>query len=299
MASERTDILVVGSDSMVGKVLIPCLREGGKNVIGTTRRREVVNENNLFLDLSMDTGDWTAPESAGVAVVLAGVTKILECQKNPRLTRRVNIQGIVDLIDNLASKGIFIIYLSTNQVFDGSKPYRKPEEPLSPITEYGRQKAEVELQIKKNWKDSVSILRATKIFDTEVPLFNEWVESMRAEKVIHPFSDMVLAPITLECTVSALKKLIDKKMPGIFQLSGSRDFSYSEVAYMGADTLNLDRKLIKPIPVKKSAHHTEKLMKHTTLNVDKLRDSTGIEPPASEWVIQRIFRRMDTGKGDR
>lgn len=291
MDTSRESVLIIGSDSMIGRALIRDLMENGQHVIGTTRRRKRVNDHNLFLDLSMEPGRWTVPESARAAIVLAGVTKIMECKENPIPTRMVNVQGVVDLVQNLVAKNIFVIYLSTNQVFDGSKPYRRANEPLTPITEYGRQRADVETKI-RHWTTSAAILRATKIFDSDVPLFRTWVKNMSADKVIHPFSDMVVSPIPLGCVISVLRIMISKKMPGVFQVSGNKDISYSDVAYLGADVLNLDPGLIQPISARRSTDFTEEIMKHTTLDMSQLREKIGVEPPDSEDVIKNIFIHM-------
>ena len=79
-----------------------------------------------------------------------------------------------------------------------------PEEPLSPITEYGRQKAEVERRISK-LGSSVSIVRFTKILGQVYPLFSSWLKTLQENKPIHPFSDMYMAPVDLVEPVEASK----------------------------------------------------------------------------------------------
>lgn len=292
MEYKKSRILVIGSDSMIGRELISYLTNAGEDVIGTTRRKEKVSEKNLFLDLSQNSKGWPSPESVKVAIICAGITKVAECQRDPKRTKRINTDGIIRLIRSLVIDKTFIIYLSTSQVFDGSKPFRKPDDPLSPITEYGRQRAEVEAQIGQ-WKESVAIIRSTKIFDKQVPLFQEWVRKMRLGKVIHPFSDMTVAPIPIETMISLLRIIIEKQTTGVYQISGNRDIFYHEAAYMGAELLNLDKKLIQPVLSSQSIEYTENVVKFTSLKTDKIRDTFGIEPPNVEWTIKRAFDHIN------
>ena len=142
---------------MIGHALMSHLQQRGKPTIGTTRRREILDNNHIYLDLSKNLEDWSCPQQASVAVICAGITKTNDCKKNPEQSSQINIQGVSSLVNNLIHGDFFVIYLSSNHVFDGSSPFRLPEDPTSPITEYGRQKAEAEKQISV-FENSISIV---------------------------------------------------------------------------------------------------------------------------------------------
>ena len=182
--------------------------------------------------------------------------------------------------------------MSTSAVFDGSKSFRKAEETLSPITEYGKQRADVESHL-SCFADSVTILRATKVVGSTVPLFREWSARLRANKSIHPFSDMTLAPIPLKYVVSVLKMIIDRRTNGMFQLSGDRDLSYKEVAFMEAEYLGLKTELIQPIMASQYDGYKEPVIKYTTLDMERLKNLFGIIPPKSEWILHQIFSILE------
>ena len=293
MDIEKPNILVVGSDSLIGRELITYLRQAGDSVIGTTRRQASISQNNLFLDLSDGFRQWQCPPGIKVAVILAGITDIAECQNNPAWTKKINQERIIDLISLLVSQGVYVIYISTSAVFDGTKPFRKPLDFTSPTTEYGKQKVVVETAIQQ-WKDSVAILRVTKIYGDpkEVFLFRDWIKHLREGRCIYPFSNMTVAPISSAGIVSVLRILIDRKLPGIFHLSGNRDISYEEVAYLGADLLKLDKKLIQPIPAEQAERYIGVVLKYSSLDMDTLREVIGLNPPDVEWVITNVFSQI-------
>lgn len=263
-------------------------RSSGMRVVGTTRRPGNVSESTLFLDLSDSVEEWSCPWPVTVAVVCASVTKLDECRRDPERSALVNVCNTSVLIRELVAKNAFVVFLSSSNVFDGSVPYRSPDDPLSPITEYGRQKAEVEQQI-RSFGDSVSIVRMSKVLGPEFPLFAVWKQALRKGEAIPPFEDMTLAPIPLRCVISVLSLVCDLRLTGVLQVAGSRDVSYAEAALVGAKALGADPGLVQPVKASESNRFKEPWQKHTTLNVDRLRAKLGIEVPDVEWTIETAF----------
>ncbi len=288
--------LVVGSDSLIGGALIAHLLRAGERVVGTTRRHEAVDESHLFLDLSQDLAKWRCPLPIAVAVVCAGVTSLDACRRDPVATAHINVQGVSALVKNLVARGSFVIYLGTNQVFDGSVPYRLPDDPVTPVTEYGRQKAEAERQIRQ-LGDSLVIVRFTKVLGPTNPLFSAWSEALRNGKPIQAFSDMYMAPVPLSCAISVLRLVADLRLPGILQVSGGRDISYAEVACLGARLFGVGENLVQPIRSSQSGLYAEPVLENTTLNIDRLRAVLGFEPPDVQWTAETAFAKAEALAG--
>lgn len=259
--------------------------------MGTTRRLDSVGKSMVYLDLAADVENWICPMPITVAYLCAGLNNLESCRKNPRESASVNVHGIAALADLLVGNGAFVIYLSTNQVFDGSVPHHLPDEPVSPVTEYGRQKAEVERQISQ-WGDCAAIVRLTKIIESPFPLFSRWADSLEKEKVISPFVDMSMAPVPLNCGISILRIVADLRLPGILQVSGEEDISYAEAACLGARLLGFDVGLVKPITVLESGNYIEPVPANTTLNIDRLKHILGIVPPDVRWTIMQAFKSL-------
>ncbi len=284
-------ILIVGSNSLIGEAFLDHLSLSGINAIGTTRRKASIGRSQIYLDLSENTKSFQYPESIDTAVICAGVTKIEECRRNSKLSYVINVKNTLELIKKLVTRGAFVIYLSSNQVFDGSIPYRMPEDPVSPVTEYGRQKAEVERKISQ-WGDSISIVRFTKVLGPKDPLFSQWSEALRNGESIRPFSDMFMAPVPLSCAVSVLKIIMDLRLSGITQVSGKQDIPYLEAACLGARLLGFDVGLVKPITLLESESYMEPIPANTTLNIDCLKHILGIVPPDVRWTIKWAFKSL-------
>src|SRR5581483_1941068 len=96
------------------------------------------------------------------------------------------------------ARGIHVLFLSTNQVFDGRVPYVAADAPNSPVSEYGRQKASVE-----------TALRA------RMALIDGWIADLSAGRAIRAFGDMKLAPTPIDLVCEAIARLLEDRATGI------------------------------------------------------------------------------------
>jgi dTDP-4-dehydrorhamnose reductase len=279
--------LVVGADSMIGKALLEDLRRSGRPALGTTRRRDGASRDTLYLDLAQFPDDWQCPP-VSVAYVCAAVARIEACWRDPAGSARVNVQGTSRIISRLVSQGAFVVFLSTNQVFDGSKAQRRTDEPTCPRTEYGRQKAEAE-RLALAAGPRVAVVRLTKVFGENIPLFAGWAEALRRGEEIRPLADMWMAPVPVSCVVSALRRVGEQQRSGTIHVSGARDLSYSEAACLGARALGERITLIRPMTAREAGLPGEPPPRHTTLETETLWQSCGIAVPPVEWTVRTAF----------
>jgi dTDP-4-dehydrorhamnose reductase len=106
-----------------------------------------------------------------------------------------------------------------------------------------------------------------------------WVAALRDGKVIHPFSDMVMAPVSLESVVEVLAGLGDRWLPGVVQVSGAEDVIYEEAARYVAGRLGAAASLVQPIKARSSGIPFESIPAHTTLDTGRLTAETGWRAP--------------------
>ncbi len=278
MSCNETDrILIVGGDSLIGQALDDCWTRKGKRVLKTSRRENALSETCFSLDLERDISSWRPPSSVSVAYLCVAISSLEECQKNSLQTALVNIHNTIKLAEILVSNGIHVIFPSSNRVYDGSCPFQKADNPTCPKTEYGRQKAEVERQLLA-FPESVSIVRFTKIIHSNLPLLKGWIKLLQNGEGIHPFSDMVMSPISLSFAVNVLSRIAETGAMGITQVSGERDVTYEEIARFIARHMCADYNLVQPVKAQKGGLQHEDIPSHTTLDVTRLQMALGLHP---------------------
>ena len=87
------------------------------------------------------------------------------CNKHPDIARKVNIDGAVNVAEACRQYGSKLVFISTEQVFNGNKepgPYSENDTPV-PDTVYGQNKLEAEGKLKEIL-DELWIIRFTWLF---------------------------------------------------------------------------------------------------------------------------------------
>jgi dTDP-4-dehydrorhamnose reductase len=280
-------ILLVGKDSQIGSYFFnhyPGIS------IGTTRRKDEQSRDSksLFLDLSDDISQWLPPDNIHCAIILSAVTSIDVCKSDMQLSRFINIDQTIKLIKILKEDNIFIIFPSTNLVFNGDTPFQKSDDIRTPVTAYGKMKAEMETFILENHIQG-SIVRFSKIISPDNKLIISWIHNLKTGIKIYPFYDMYLSPIPISIVCNVLYQIAEKHLPGIIQVSGNEDISYADLAFYISRKLGYDYNLIEPVSWRNSGIDLETVPLHTTLNTARLRDELGISIPDICTTIDLIL----------
>lgn len=253
--------LIVGGDGTLGSALRRA-PECPAEVAYTSRRG---GDGALRLDLAASPDTWELPARITGAVLCAAITSIDACEKDPAGTRAINVTATAELARRIAERGGRCVFLSTNQVFDGSRPFRQETEPPCPVTKYGRQKAEAEAELLAGGH---CVLRLTKVFAAVPKLFRTWREQLLSSATIRPFDDMVFSPVGILTAARAIWELSVEQAAGVVHLSADADLAYSTVAQRLAARLGVSPELVHPTTTA-AAGLTAAVPRHTTLAVTR------------------------------
>jgi dTDP-4-dehydrorhamnose reductase len=283
--------LIVGGDSEIAGATATHLISRGHDVVATTRRPEQVAADHPFLDLARPAADWPIPDGITAACLCAAIARLNDCARDPTGSAQVNITGITTLADKLLARGIPVLFLSTDKVFDGSRAHVPAETPPCPVSEYGRQKAAAEAALVARMRDGApaAILRLAKIVSPGMDLLRQWIAQLSAGEPIRAFHDMQMAPTPVALVAEAIQQLLTAPQPGIVQLTGPRDIAYSEVALYLAEKLGADPGLVETVSAYSAGLPAGSTALHTTLDSSALRERFGLTAPDAATVIDELF----------
>jgi dTDP-4-dehydrorhamnose reductase len=282
--------LIVGGDSEIGSALLKHLSTPDQNVVSTTRRRELSGADRLYLDLAAPPESWDLPSGLQSVCVTAAVARLAACAADPVGSAAVNVSGTIKLFEKLAASGTHAVFLSTNQVFDGSIPNVAADAATSPISEYGRQKAEAEIALKALIAGGVpiAILRLAKVLGPEMPLLRNWIDALTRGEAVRAFHDMTMAPTPMQLVVDAIAKIMRDRARGVFQLTGPVDASYVEIARHLADRIGADPGLVQEVSAHSVGLPEGCTPRYTTLDSSFLRKAYGLAVP-DVWQAIETF----------
>ncbi len=162
---------------------------------------------------------------------------------------KVNVDGTRNIAEICKERGIHLIHVSTDFVFDGKKetPYVE-DDPTSPIEWYGETKAIAE-QVVKDSGASYSIVRLAYPYRAHFDLKPDLVKKIRAGlesgKLYPQFSDSMITPTLIDDIARAFDKLIELKPNGIFHTVGSDSVSPYTLAKKVASAYGFDPSVVK------------------------------------------------------
>lgn len=242
----QADILLIGGEGFIGSAFQSYCQQQGLKVVATTRKKLT---DSWYFDLENSSTFDNFIEKirhSGIkqVVFLAGITNNQSCLKDEVLSELLNVVNTNKLLSLLDGAGIFTIFLSSSQVFDHQTAFIQWDSEYSPTNRYGEQKVSVEKYIKAQ-RLNVAVVRLSKVISEDFPLFLKVIEQAKQRQTITLFSDYCAAPISLSYVCRYLLAIVELQKKGIYQLSGSDDLSYADMAKQLLTCLNLKADIIE------------------------------------------------------
>lgn len=159
----------------------------------------------------------------------AAMSRSPECQANPALARRMNVDVTAQLAELCAD--IPFVFLSTDLVFDGTKGNYAETDPVNPISVYGETKVAAEQIVQAHPRHLIFRLAINGgISPTGDRGFNELMRlSWRRGQMTNLFTDEFRCPIPAVVTARAIWELVNRKQTGLFHLGGAERLSRYEI----------------------------------------------------------------------
>ncbi len=221
-------ILIVGSTGNIGSALVNKLTKHSDYKPVETRRNNLKKDHEYF-DFSKKININFSKYSH--LVIAAGITKIKECEDNEAFSYKVNVSSTIKLIKNAQDQNCYIIFLSSNNVFDGKYPNYKFNDETCPNNVYGKHKVLVEEYLQTNNFNNSCVLRLTKVLKSQNNSFIEkWEEDANNLGYFNVLKNYLFSPISLDDVTNSILECIKFKKNGIFQKGGTSELSYLDYA---------------------------------------------------------------------
>lgn len=143
-------IIVTGATGLLGRaVLAELSRCRDFDALGTGFRRATGDIVRLDLLDAVAVRDLFARERPRAIIHAAAERKPDVSENDPAATRALNVEATRTIADAARSIDAWVVYLSTDYVFDGSSPPYRPDSTPNPLNFYGRSKLEGEEVVRR------------------------------------------------------------------------------------------------------------------------------------------------------
>ena len=159
-------ILITGASGQLGGYL---LREASRRGLAVTAWSGTKTGSLLGCPLTpvpLEDQDLVADSfrklRPNVVIHAAALASVAECRQDHERAVLVNCKSVALLSQLCSETGARFIHLSTDLVFDGSKPPYREEDPVTPLSVYGRTKVLAE-GAALQWSSRACVLRLSQI----------------------------------------------------------------------------------------------------------------------------------------
>lgn len=280
MYKDSPKVMVIGGTGLVGNALLRTWTARGAQVAAATYH---CHASGGFLQLDMqDENKVRALLEAhrpSVVAVPAANPFVDYCELHPEETRKVNVDGTLNVARACRDLGARMIFYSSDYVFDGVKGSYTEEDAPNPINEYGRQKAEAERGVLAADPRNL-VLRTSGAYGWQWEPKNFVLQvraNLSAGKPMR-VADLRYNPTYVENLAEITAGLVAAGASGIFHAVGADEIARDEFARRAARAFGLDESLIQTVPAAEFKSPTPR-PKQSSLMTDKVRRLLPACPP--------------------
>ena len=290
-------VLLTGASGQLGAYLLRELSERCHDIIAWSGSGSGQLEGVPLRPVNLVNSDHVAgafrESRASVVIHAAAMAGVADCYGAAERARRINTGGTAVLAELTARSAARLVYVSTDLVFDGERGgYRETDSP-SPLSIYGRTKAEAEPAVLAAPRSVV--VRVSLLFGptrTGRPsFFDQQVAALRDGRRVNLFEDEWRTPIAMTTAASALVTVAESDYVGMLHLGGPERISRYDMGRRLATCLGADSSLLVPT-LRASAPFAEPRPRDTSLNSSQWRELFPRQPwPDFESAIAGMSTR--------
>ena len=287
--------LVTGSAGLVGRQVIKDLLQSHKDVIScycySTPEGGIATPLDLSnIDMTSQVIQQAKPD---VIIHLAAMTNVDQCETEKDLATKINAKATAIIAEQAAKLGSFLVYVSTDYVFDGERGMRKESDLTGPINQYGISKLQGEKAVQENATEWC-IARTSTPYGIHpkkktFPIFV--AENLMAGNQVDVITDQYTSPVYVPNLSRMLIEIGSKKITGILHVGGATRISRYEMAEMVAEKLNLDKKLLHPTNMG-AMHWVAKRPKDTSIDISEAASILKEKPIGVEKGLGLLIKEM-------
>jgi len=266
-------LLVTGATGLVGREVVSAAVQRGHTVYAGWHERRPEAGTPVKLDIA-DSGSVrnAFDVSPDVVVHLAALTDVDKCEANEPMANELNCLATESIAREAAARGVYMVFVSTDYVFDGDRGlYAEDDEP-QPVNKYGWSKLRGEQAVEAASGNSciarISTPYGVHPFRSSFATF--LAGKLAAGEEVRVASDQFTSPTyTIDLSL-AIIEIAERRIAGVLHVSGSERCSRLDFATALAERLSLDKLLIKPVLMNEIPWKAPR-PRDSSLNVDKAK----------------------------
>lgn len=292
-------ILITGANGFLGFYLVQHLLNKGHEVIATGKGEERLpfGDRPGYAYVQMDFTDPFRVHDVfeqvhpDVVVHAGAMTKPDDCEQHQWAAYVTNVEGTLNVLLNAEEYQAFVVFVSTDFVFDGSTGMYTEEQQRAPINFYGRTKVEAEdavMEYDGDW----AIVRTVLVYGKPqvgrqniLTIVKQKLERGEEYSVV---DDQVRTPTYVEDLAEGISRIIEQKATGIFHISGEEVLTPYQMSIQLVEQLGLPASLLRRVTAD-SFTQPARRPAVTGFDITKAKERLGFRPVTFKEGLRRMM----------
>lgn len=280
---KKMNVLIVGKNGQLGKTLVDMLANDKNHSFFFT------NHDELDICVEEDVFNYINDNKIDIVINCAAYTNVRESEnKDNPLPLMVNEMAVKYLAESIRHRGGFMIHISTDYVYDGTKntPYVETDA-VNPLNMYGSSKClgEANLDLDKD-----IIIRTSWLYSDYGHNFVDTIINLsKVKKEIEVVFDQVGTPTYARDLAKVIIKFIDNPKGGIYHYSNEGVCSWYDFAKEILEITNSEC-IVKP---SKTSFEDLKRPSYSVLDKSKIKHVLSVNIPYWKDSLRTMLTKIN------
>jgi dTDP-4-dehydrorhamnose reductase len=286
-------LLITGASGLYGSKLAQIATNKGHDVYalhsehtakyGTPIQADITNKNLIQQQLETIQPD--------VIIHAASMTDVDKCELNKELAWKINVEGTRNITQTAHKNRSYLMFISTDYVFDGERGCYKETDQPSPLSYYAYTKLAAE-KIVQSATDQFCIARPSVIYGATPAAgkvnFALWIlNKLHSKEKANLFVDQWNSPTLNTSMAEMTLETAERRLTGVFHLSGATRISRFDFAKALAKIFDLDSSFLLPTETKNMSFPAKR-PKDSSLDTSKAMQILANRPLKIEEALKRL-----------
>jgi dTDP-4-dehydrorhamnose reductase len=226
----------------------------------------------------------------------AALANMDDCEIQPELAQRLNAELPAVIARETADRGIRMVQISTDAVFDGTRGNYSEEDVPNPLSVYARTKLEGEGAVLA--ASSQAIVARVNFYgwssSGDRSLAEFFFNNLQARNPMNGFEDVLVCTLQVNQLAEILLEMLEKELSGRYHVMSSQQISKYHFGVALAQKFGFDPGLIRPISVKDAGLSAQR-SPNLTMNTAKLAAALGRTLPDIDSGLERLYQLYADG----
>jgi dTDP-4-dehydrorhamnose reductase len=230
-----------------------------------------------------------------VVVHAASLTDVDKCENNKKLAWKINVEGTRNVAEQAKKNQAFLTYISTDYVFNGEKGRYIETDTPDPVNYYGLTKLNAENAVKK-FAEEYCVARPCVIYGASSAAgkvnFALWlINKLRNKEKAAIVTDQWITPTLNTNLADMTLEIAERRLSGIYHVSGATRLSRYEYAELVAQIFELDPNFIVPV-TSADMSWAAKRPRDSSLDTSKAEQTLKNKPLKISEALEQLKREL-------